>query len=110
MLTKDQQKDLKLAKASYQKKNYDEALKSYEILYEEFGDEFNIWDKRFYAWSIYQVNIKNPTSEESLIENGEKITKLVTQEDTTKNDICCYTLTLMKILDFYYKQRLLQFK
>ena len=97
-------KDLAQAKKSYQSKKYEEAKELYESLYIEHPDAFNIWDKRFYSWSLYQLYVKNPQDETDLLESVDSITQLVPQEDLSQKDgVCAYTLSMMKLLDYFYK-------
>ena len=97
-------KDLAQAKKNYQSKKYADAKEIYESLYIEHPEAFTIWDKRFYSWALYQLYVKNPENETDLFEAVDLITRLVDQEDLSKKDgVCAYTLSMMKLLDYLYK-------
>ena len=97
-------KDLDQAKKNYQSKKYEEAKDLYESLYIDHPEAFTIWDKRFYSWALYQLYVKNPEDETELFEAVDTITQLVPQEDLSKKDgACAYTLSMMKLLDYLYK-------
>ena len=97
-------KDLAQAKKNYQSKKYEEAKELYESLYMEHPETFTIWDKRFYSWALYQLYVKNPEDETDLMEAVDLITQLVPQEDLSQKDgACAYTLSMMKLLDYFYK-------
>ena len=97
-------KDLAQAKKNYQSKKYEDAKELYESLYISHPEAFTIWDKRFYSWALYQLYVKNPEDEAELFEAVESITELVAQEDLSKKDgACAYTLSMMKLLDYLYK-------
>ena len=97
-------KDLAQAKKNYQSKKYADAKEIYESLYIEHPEVFTIWDKRFYSWALYQLYVKNPENETDLFEAVDLITRLVDQEDLSKKDgVCAYTLSMMKLLDYLYK-------
>lgn len=97
-------KDLDQAKKNYQSKKYEDAKEIYESLYMEHPEAFTIWDKRFYSWALYQLHVKNPQDETDLFEAVDLITQLVDQEDQSKKDgVCAYTMSMMKLLDYLYK-------
>ena len=97
-------KDLAQAKKNYQSKKYEEAKNLYEEHFRENPEAFTLWDKRFYAWSLYQLYVKNPEDETDLFEAVSTITDLLPQEDHSKKDgVCAYTLSMMKLLDYLYK-------
>ena len=97
-------KDLAQAKKNYQAKKYEEAKDLYETHYLEDPEAFNVWDKRFYSWSLYQLYVKNPEDETDLFEAVDTITELLPQENHSKKDgVCAYTLSMMKLLDYLYK-------
>lgn len=97
--------DLAQAKKNYQSKKYEEAKDLYESLYSDHPEAFTIWDKRFYSWALYQLYVKNPVDETDLFEAVDLITQLLPQEDLSKKDgVCAYTLSMMKLLDYLYKQ------
>jgi tetratricopeptide (TPR) repeat protein len=97
-------KDLAQAKKNYQSKKYEEAKDLYESLYMDHPEAFTIWDKRFYSWALYQLYVKNPEDETDLMEAVDLITQLVPQEDLSEKDgVCAYTLSMMKLLDYFYK-------
>ncbi|WP_405295698.1 hypothetical protein [Methanobrevibacter sp.] len=99
-------KDLAQAKNNYQSKNYSDAKDLYESLYLEHPEAFTIWDKRFYSWALYQLYVKNPEDETDLFEAVDLITELVNQENQSKKDgACAYTMSMMKLLDYLYKQK-----
>lgn len=95
--------DLQEAKKQYKSKNYQEAYDIYEMQFSENQNEFNMWDKIFYAWSIYQLNIKNFEDESQLLQSAELITELTSQSDLNKSPTCAYTLSVFKVLDYLYR-------
>ncbi len=104
-MSEDIKKDLAQAKKNYQDKNYEDAKNLYETLYEEKPEAFTLWDKRFYSWALYQLYVKNPEDETDLFEAVDLITELLSQENHSKKDgVCAYTLSMMKLLDYLYKQ------
>ncbi len=106
IMSENIKKDLAQAKKKYQSKKYEEAKDLYESLYMQNPEAFNIWDKRFYSWALYQLYIKNPDDETDLLQSADLITQLLSQEDHSKKDgVCAYTLSMMKLLDYFYKQK-----
>lgn len=100
-MEEDIKTQLKKAKAIYQKKKHDEAEKIYKTAYDEDPESFTIWDRRFYAWALYHLHIKNPSSEEDLIKSCELISELLIQEDTNKVKVCAYTTSMLKIINYF---------
>ena len=100
-MEEDIKTQLKKAKAIYQKKNHDEAEKIYKTAYDEDPEAFTIWDKRFYAWALYHLHIKNPSSEDELVKSCELISELLIQEDTNKVKVCAYTTSMLKIINYF---------
>ncbi|WP_459537939.1 DUF7017 domain-containing protein, partial [Methanobrevibacter sp.] len=85
--------------------DYEDAKDLYETLYNQKPESFTIWDKRFYSWALYQLYVKNPNDETSLLEAVDMITELVAQEDHSQKDgVCAYTMSVMKLLDYLYKK------
>lgn len=104
-MSEDVKKDLAQAKKNYQDKNYEDAKNLYETLYTENPEAFTLWDKRFYSWALYQLYVKNPDDETELFEAVNLITELLSQENHSKKEgVCAYTLSMMKLLDYLYKQ------
>lgn len=104
-MSEDVKKDLAQAKKNYQDKNYEDAKNLYETIYTEKPEAFTLWDKRFYSWALYQLYVKNPEDETELFEAVDLITELLGQENHSKKDgVCAYTLSMMKLLDYLYKQ------
>lgn len=95
-------KELARAKKLYQSKKYEDAFEIYETKYVENPDKFTIWDKRFYCWAIYYLHIKEFENEDELIEFALKVTKLIPQADLNDNPVCGYTLSVFKVIDYYY--------
>jgi len=101
MNKKDSKKKLILAKKEYQNKNYQEAEKLYKELYKNYSSDFSIWDKRFYAWSLYRVYIQGFSGDEEQFLAGELVTELVSQENNSnKENACALTLSVFKIIDY----------
>ena len=100
-MEEDIKTQLKKAKAIYQKKKHDEAEKIYKAAYDEDPEAFTIWDRRFYAWALYHLHIKNPSSEEELVKSCELISELLIQEDTNKVKVCAYTTSMLKIINYF---------
>ena len=104
-MSDDIKKQLAQAKKNYQNKDYEGAKDLYETLYNQKPESFTIWDKRFYSWALYQLYVKNPDDETSLLEAVDMITELVAQEDHSQKDgVCAYTMSVMKLLDYLYKK------
>lgn len=104
-MSDDIKKQLAQAKKNYQNKDYEDAKDLYETLYNQKPESFTIWDKRFYSWALYQLYVKNPDDETSLLEAVDMITELVAQEDHSQKDgVCAYTMSVMKLLDYLYKK------
>lgn len=101
-MTKEIRKDLIEAKSLYKAKKYDEALSVYEKYYSENPEVFNNWDKIFYSWSLYQLDVKDAEDEDKLFSSAELVTELVKQDDLNKKPVCAYTLTVFKVLDHLY--------
>lgn len=100
-MKEDIKTQLKKAKAIYQKKKHDEAEKIYKTAYDEDPEAFTIWDRRFYAWALYHLHIKNPSSEDELVKSCELISELLIQEDTNKVKVCAYTTSMLKIINYF---------
>lgn len=100
-MEEDIKTQLKKAKAIYQKKKHDEAEKIYKAAYDEDPEAFTIWDRRFYAWALYHLHIKNPSSEDELVKSCELISELLIQEDTNKVKVCAYTTSMLKIINYF---------
>lgn len=100
-MEEDIKTQLKKAKAIYQKKKHDEAEKIYKTAYDEDPEAFTIWDRRFYAWALYHLHIKNPSSEDELVKSCELISELLIQEDTNKVKVCAYTTSMLKIINYF---------
>ena len=99
-------KDLDQAKKNYQSKKYEDAKDIYESIYIEHPEAFTIWDKRFYSWALYQIHVKKPEDKTELLEAVDLITQLVPQEDLSEKDgVCAYTMSMMKLLDYLYKNK-----
>ena len=99
-------KDLDQAKKNYQSKKYEDAKDIYESIYIEHPEAFTIWDKRFYSWALYQLHVKKPEDKTELLEAVDLITQLVPQEDLSEKDgVCAYTMSMMKLLDYLYKNK-----
>ena len=98
--------DLELAKKNYRSKNYKEAEKIYKFHYNEHPDQLNIWDRRFYSWSLYYLYVKNPIDENDLFDAMELITTLVKQTNMSKKDgICAYTLSMMTFMRYLDREK-----
>lgn len=95
-------KQLAKAKKLYQSKKYEDSIEIYEKEYSEKPEKFSIWDKRFYSWAIYHLHIKSFESEDELIESVNLVTQLISQADLNKDPVCAYTLSIFKVMDFYY--------
>ncbi|ALT68975.1 hypothetical protein [Methanobrevibacter millerae] len=102
-MTDEIKDELSEAKALYKSKKYDEALEKYEKIYLKNSEEFGKWDKIFYSWSIYQLHVKNFEDETELIDSAKLIMNLTTQSDLNKTSTCAYTLSVFKVLDYFYK-------
>ncbi len=103
-MSEDIKKTLIQAKKLYQNKKYKESKDLYESIYEDNQEAFDIWDKRFYCWALYQTYIKNPADKTELIEAVDLITQLLPQENLSKKEgVCGYTLSMMKLLDYLYR-------
>ena len=100
-MEEDIKTQLKKAKAIYQKKKHHEAEKIYKAAYDEDPEAFTIWDRRFYAWALYHLHIKNRSSEEELVKSCELISELLIQEDTNKVKVCAYTTSMLKIINYF---------
>ena len=101
-MTKEIRKELIEAKKLYQSKKYEDALAIYEKHYSQNPDELNNWDKIFYCWALYQLDIKNSSDEDKLFESAELVTELISQEDLNKKPVCAYTFSVFKVLDYLY--------
>ena len=93
-------KDLFEAKKLYQSKEYSKALEIYEFHYKQYPELFNKWDKIFYSWSIYQLNVKDQQDEVELFDSVELITELIPQADLNKSPVCAYTMSVFKVLNY----------
>lgn len=104
-MTEEIRKKLDEAKEVYRSRNYHEAHDMYQTLFSENSEDFNQWDKIFYSWSIYQLNVKNFDDERQLLQSVELITDLTFQSDLKKSKTCAYTLSLFKVLDHLYRNK-----
>ena len=97
--------DLKNAKKEYDCKNYEASLKSYEKLYGECPEQFEINDLISYCWAIYQTKVKNATSENELLDAADFITSLIPQGDLNHSNTCPYTFSLFIVIERLYYER-----
>lgn len=92
-------KELNNAKKAYQRKDFKAADEIYSKIYNEHQEDFNRWDKKFYALTLYRCYVQNPINQDKLLDAGELITKLIKQSNHSKKDAMCpYTLAVLKIM------------
>ena len=94
-------KELTQAQRLYKSKKYEEALEIFDKHYKMHPEEMKYSDKNNYAWSIYYIHVQHFKDENELIENVEKITEIVIQNDLNKNPICIYTVAIYKLLNYF---------
>lgn len=100
----DIKNNLRQAKKEYNSKNYDESLKIYENVFSQFSELFNLNDLISYCWVIYQVHVKQFVDENDLFEAVERICELIPQADLNNVNTCPYTFSVLKVMDYLYKQ------
>ena len=100
----DNKNDLKQARKEYDSKNYAESLKIYERIFQKFPDIFNLNDLISYCWAIYQVHVKQFADEDELFDATERICNLIPQADLNNAKTCPYAFSVMRVLDYLYKE------
>ena len=101
---KETRKELFNACRLYKNGNYKEALEIFDKHYKTCPELFHIRFRSTYAWTIYRLYIDNFKSEEILFKAAEKITDITTQQDLNTEDICIYTVAVMKVIRYLKKQ------
>jgi len=89
----------------YRAKDYNAALSLYGDLFSRYGNECNEWDKRYYAWCIYHLEVKKRNNEiggneSSFIKAANTILNLTPRSDLV------YTITTLKVLDYLKSKKL----
>lgn len=93
------------AKNLYKEKRYVEALKLYRYLWSKYQKECDEWDTRYYAWSIYRLEVRKPNediakAEGILFRAANAILTLLTPKDL------CYKPTVLKVLDYLTSKKI----
>lgn len=101
----DIKNDLKQAKKEYDSKKYVESLKIYERIFQKVPEIFKLNDLISYCWAIYRVHVKQFVDEDELFDAAETICDLIPQADLNRSKTCPYTFSVMRVLDYLYKER-----
>lgn len=99
-MDKEIKNELLNARKLYKSKKFEESLEKFENLYNQNPDAFTRSFKISYAWAIYQACVKDSSDEDELFENVELITHLAPQFDLNRSNVCVYTLSVFKIIDY----------
>ena len=96
-------KELLDAKKAYKAKDYEGAYEIYSNLY---GDApFDNSARYSYAWTIYQLKIRDYESREELMECAELVTELTRQNNLNFTKMCVYTMSVFKVLKLLYYEK-----
>lgn len=96
-------KELTDAKRAYKAKDYGKAYEIYTSLYDKVP--FDNSAKYSYAWTIYQLKIRDYESREELLESAEKVTELTRQNNLNFTKMCVYTMSVFKVLKLLYYEK-----
>lgn len=91
------------AKNAYKAKDYRKAYELYSHLYKEVP--FDNSARYSYAWTIYQLRVKEHHTREQLIEDAELITELTRQNNLNYTRMCVYTMSVFKVLKLLYSEK-----
>lgn len=96
-------KELLDAKKAYKAKDYEVAYEIYSNLYGEAP--FDNSTRYSYAWTIYQLKIRDYQSRDELMESAELVTELTRQNNLNFTKMCVYTMSVFKVLKLLYYER-----
>lgn len=98
---------LEIAYSYYKEKDYTNAAKIYDEIWEENHSLILEPHNYYYAWSLFYFSIKPKfknadSSLKEFIDNIDKILSLVKQNDRSKNSDypCLYTLTVFRMIEY----------
>ena len=91
------------AKNAYKAKDYRKAYELYSQLYKKVP--FDNSARYSYAWTIYQLRVKEHHTREQLIEDAELITELTRQNNLNYTKMCVYTMSVFKVLKLLYSEK-----
>ena len=91
------------AKNAYKAKDYRKAYELYSQLYKEVP--FDNSARYSYAWTIYQLRVKEYHTREQLLEDAELITELTRQNNLNYTKMCDYTMSEFKVLKLLYSEK-----
>ena len=95
---KEIRKELFNARRLYKNEKFDEALEIFDRHYKNHPELFHIGFRTSYAWTIYKRYAMNFKSEEILFKSVERITEITAQQDLNKEDVCIYTIAVLKVI------------
>ena len=102
-MPQDYRRQLNEAKKAYKAKDYPKAYEIYTDLY--YKIPFDNSNKYSYAWTVYQLEIKDFTSKEDLLKSADLITQLTRQNNLNHTKLCVYTMSVFKVLKLLYHEK-----
>ncbi len=102
-MSQDYKKQLLEAKNAYKQKDYARAYELYSSLYSKVP--FDNSSRYSYAWTIYNLKIRDYESEDQLLKDAELITQLTRQNNLNYTKMCVYTMSVLKVLKILYSER-----
>ena len=102
---KEIRKELFKARRLYKNEKFDEALEIFDRHYKNHPELFHIGFRTSYAWAIYKRYAMNFKSDEILFKSVERITEITSQQDLNKEDVCIYTIAVLKVIRHLKRQQ-----
>jgi len=91
------------AKNAYRARDYGRAYEIYTELYSKVP--FDNSARYSYAWTIYQLRVKEYHTREQLLEDAELITELTRQNNLNYTKMCVYTMSVFMVLKLLYSEK-----
>ena len=91
------------AKNAYTAKDYERAFEIYTELYSKMPLDNSA--RYSYAWTVYNLKIRDYQTKEELLKYAEIITELTRQNNLNYTKMCVYTMSAMKVMKLLYSQK-----
>lgn len=99
----DYRQQLLEAKNAYRANDYQRAYEIYSSLYSKVP--FDNSARYSYAWTIYNLKIRDYQSRDELLKGTELVTELTRQNNLNYTKMYVYTMSVMKVLKFLYNEK-----
>ena len=103
-MTREIRRDLNKANYLYGNGKRQEAFEIYDRHYSQHPELFRRWDRIRYCWCIYYLFIENPQDDTELMENAERVTEIIRQQDLNDAPVCVYTQAVFSVIMFLKKR------